>query len=205
MGDPAISFDTGDPAAPYASPEWCLAAHTQNCALKRQVNGEVRRLKYALTSFRDERHYVRLTDRNGDAFVNWEDFVQYPEPQGLGMRADVVRAIVEEQNDARLLRDVVAAVPAAQPAIHPGPGRGKKTESNPHRFTTGSQGRLIARMKRDAPDIAERLAEGEFRSVRAAARAAGIKVEATPLELLRRAWKRASSEERETFKAEINQ
>lgn len=34
---------------------------------------------------------------------------------------------------------------------------------------------LIARLKRDHPDIAQRLADGEFRSVRAAAQAAGFK------------------------------
>lgn len=62
---------------------------------------------------------------------------------------------------------------------------------------------LVARLKRDHPDIVERLAAGEFKSAKAAARAAGIKVDATPLQLLRRTWKRASPAERAVFRGEI--
>ena len=39
---------------------------------------------------------------------------------------------------------------------------------------TGSKDRLAARLKRDHPDIAARLANGEFKSIRAAALDAGI-------------------------------
>jgi len=57
-------------------------------------------------------------------------------------------------------------------------------------------------LKRDAPEFAQRLAAGEFPSARAAAIAAGI-VKPTPeLTILRRAWKRASKQEREIFRAE---
>jgi hypothetical protein len=62
---------------------------------------------------------------------------------------------------------------------------------------------LVARLKRDHPAIAARLANGEFRSARAAARAAGLKVDTPPLTILRRAWEKASAEEREIFFAEI--
>ena len=62
---------------------------------------------------------------------------------------------------------------------------------------------LVAKLKRDAPEIAERLAAGEFKSARAAGIAAGIVTPDAPLTLLRRAWKRASLDERETFRMEI--
>jgi hypothetical protein len=66
-----------------------------------------------------------------------------------------------------------------------------------------SVGYLVAKIKRDAPEFAERLAAGEFASARACARAAGIKVsEDKPLTVLRRAWKRATPTERATFLAE---
>lgn len=75
-------------------------------------------------------------------------------------------------------------------------------------ITTSSLGRgaayIIAKLKRDRPDVAERLAAGEFRSARAAAREAGL-VREHPLTDLRRAWKRASEAERDTFRAEISQ
>lgn len=86
-------------------------------------------------------------------------------------------------------------------------GRPKKGEEKGSVTTFSDVGRgtayLIARLKRDHPDIAARFAAGEFKSARAAARAAGIKVDTPPLQLLRRAWKRATPEERATFRDEI--
>ena len=60
---------------------------------------------------------------------------------------------------------------------------------------------LIARLKRDAPEIADRLIAGEFPSVRAAARAAGMKVDTPAPVLAHRAWKRMTPDERRQFYA----
>jgi len=63
---------------------------------------------------------------------------------------------------------------------------------------------LIARLERDRPDIAERLAKGEFRSVYAAAKEAGFTfMNKQALYQLRCYWRKASAEERATFLAEI--
>jgi hypothetical protein len=194
-------FDVaGDGNAPVDSPAWCRAVHTENCLLKRQVDGEVRRLKYCLIRFRSNQRYLKLTDRDGEAFATWEDFVQYPEPYGLGMRMDVVNAIMCEADDRRLLRDVVEAVPAL--AQHGGDRRDQGSDA------TLPIGRgapyLIARMKRDAPDFADRLATGEFPSARAAALAAGIiKPPPTWPERLRVAWSHCTPEERASFLADV--
>lgn len=73
--------------------------------------------------------------------------------------------------------------------------------------TTSSEGRgaayLAARLKRDHADIAAQLAAGKFKSVRAAAIAAGIVKPPTPLDLLRRDWSKASDVERAEFLAEV--
>jgi hypothetical protein len=57
----------------------------------------------------------------------------------------------------------------------------------------------LARLKRDHPDIAEALVHGEYPSVRAAAKAAGLVSEPTPLETLHRAWRKVSQEDRLRF------
>jgi hypothetical protein len=71
--------------------------------------------------------------------------------------------------------------------------------------TTGEY--LIARIKRDRPDITERLANGEFPSIAAAARAAGIDYQSRrkhyALTMLRSFWRKATEEEREIFRREI--
>jgi hypothetical protein len=62
---------------------------------------------------------------------------------------------------------------------------------------------VLNRLKRKRPDLAEAYARGEYRSVHAAAKAAGWVKESTPLDELRRAWKKASTEERRCFVHEL--
>jgi Arc/MetJ-type ribon-helix-helix transcriptional regulator len=58
---------------------------------------------------------------------------------------------------------------------------------------------LTARIARDRPDILKKMKAGEYKSVRAAARDAGILKLASPFDLLKRAWGKASEEERTAF------
>ena len=62
---------------------------------------------------------------------------------------------------------------------------------------------LTARLKRDHDDIFQRLASGEFPSVRKAAIAAGIVKVATVLERLLKLWEKATEAERRKFKQAI--
>ncbi len=64
---------------------------------------------------------------------------------------------------------------------------------------------LVRRLKRDAPEIAERLARGEFPSARAAGIAAGIVKVPTPLEQIRRLLPRLTADERETLRRELGE
>ncbi len=61
----------------------------------------------------------------------------------------------------------------------------------------------IARLKRDHPAIAAALARGEYPSVRAAAKAAGLVHEPTPLDYLHRYWPQVSPEDRLRFLVEM--
>jgi hypothetical protein len=99
----------------------------------------------------------------------------------------------------------VAALPEAMPHAERGKmgGRGNKARSDRTSFPRGdNDAYLAARLKRDAPDIAARI--DDYPSIRAAALAAGIIRERTPLDVLRSAWRRASPEERARFLAEVN-
>jgi hypothetical protein len=82
----------------------------------------------------------------------------------------------------------------------PGPGRGNKTDNDVIRFRQGNDpDYLTARIARDRPDIHQRMKDGEYRSVRAAAIEAGIIKVPTLLEQTQKLWRKMSDDERQSF------
>jgi hypothetical protein len=84
--------------------------------------------------------------------------------------------------------------------------RPKKDESKGYNVTFkrgNSADYLAGLLKRDHPEIAKGVERGEYKSIRAAAIAAGIVKVKTPLDTLRSTWAKASEEERATFLQEI--
>jgi len=83
-----------------------------------------------------------------------------------------------------------------------------KPSGKPKKGSTSAKTR-VKQLRRDHPEIAERLEKGEFKSVAAACRAAKGKEPdpprktPSPLDLLRKAWSRATPEERRAFLAEV--
>lgn len=106
-------IDIGDPSAPKGSPSWCRACLSSLVMRKKQGQTAISNLKYDLLSFREQEHFQSLTDQDGEPFQTWEDFVQYPEPFGLGMRADVAAAIMAESEGTRAMTN------AADLDVHP--------------------------------------------------------------------------------------
>jgi hypothetical protein len=80
-------------------------------------------------------------------------------------------------------------------------GRSPRTEHEQPMKRGANTAYLTSRLARDHPQILARLQAGEFPSVRAAAKAAGLIPERTPLEQLERAWRQAPPEDRATFLA----
>ena len=84
---------------------------------------------------------------------------------------------------------------------------GKKIDPHDNIMKVGPQGTsqsyLLRAIARRAPDVLTAYEQGKFKSVRAAAIAAGIIKVPTPLDQLRKDWKKASAAEQETFRAEI--
>jgi hypothetical protein len=200
--------DIGNPDAPYGSREWCSAMrlHIQNGI--DEAKSRVSHIRFSLKSTRDEAHFVSLQDKDGNKFSSWEDFCQYPRPWGLGFSVEVANAIIEERNGDRLISCVAADTMArAQPArAHGGDRKSEKVKDQDSDTTLIGRGAdyLAARIKRDHPDIAQAVERGEYRSMRQAALAAGIVKQSTPLDTLRRAWAKASEDERAAFRDEID-
>ena len=158
-------------------------------------------LQSRLSDFQQQQYFAKLADRDGTTFATWEDFVQYPEPYGLGMRADVAAAIMVERDKRKLLRDVAEAVAQARQEADERPatgGRPKKTvDINPLVKGGTSAVYRLRRIARLKPDVLAAFERGEFPSVDAAFR------HAFALADLRKAWKCASDADRATFLAEI--
>lgn len=91
-------------------------------------------------------------------------------------------------------------------------GQGTRTDQLPYNIRKSSDGGgdggtsaayLLRRLAREHADVLDAYERGEFSSVRAAAKAAGIVKDPTPLRLLQKAWAKASAEERAAFRDEI--
>jgi hypothetical protein len=102
-----------------------------------------------------------------------------------------------------LKRARLDGVPAL--AAHGEIGRGRSRGANGNsKRGTNSAPYLVRRLKRDDPEIIAGLATGAYRSVRAAALAAGIVKPCLAFDDLKQAWAKASAEEREAFLREVN-
>lgn len=176
-------IDIGNPDAPKGSEPWCRSFHQTICRLKREGQFAVSNLKYSLRDFHDGKHFARLTDPEGSPFKTWDSFVQCREPYGLGMKPEVARAIMTEQDDSRLLRDVLGQREIGIEGGKAGPGRGKKTTDSVSRFSHGnSRAYILARLDRDGhASLAAKVRAGTM-SANAAAITAGFRKASTPLD-----------------------
>jgi hypothetical protein len=164
--------DIGDPSAPVGSPAWCKYAHIGLREQKQRAQSQVSSLKYGLISFKNDGRWNQLTDQTGHRFISWENYITCPEPWGLGMRLDIARAVMQEQDDTALLGDVMRRAEQAQkldtatPDLK-APHRPKKS-GNKNSVTRVSVGEsndaayALARLRKDRPDIHERVLAGEI-------------------------------------------
>jgi hypothetical protein len=160
--------DIGDPKAPMGSPAWCKSAHVNLCTLKRHTHLAVSNLKYTLMEFRDLERWKKLTDKSGQPFMSWEDYLQYPEPDGLGMPAASAKLVIEELDDSKLLGDVLGA--------HGGKRvKGQKQGDNVTLKRGNARAYILARLDRDGFGNLAAAVRAKELSANAAAEKAGFR------------------------------
>ena len=196
----AILFDPGDLSAPKGSMAWVRAVHIE---AKQALNDAATTKEHVMSwvnALRENNHFRLLQDANGRQFMLWEEFCTTAQPIGLGYSPDAIEAIIAERASIEALAETT------RKARDEKGGRPEK-HSDKLGLPTGSTNakRLTARIARDRPDILVRMKAGEFKSVRAAAREAGLVRDPSPLDLLRKAWKKASADERIAFKRWITE
>jgi hypothetical protein len=133
-----------------------------------------------------------------------DGYFQYAAGTGCDDLAKLVSAFKgDDYSLVRALRKATAIGEAAIAEQNTG-GRGKPVDDINRITSKGtSAAYLLRRLARERPDILDAYEGGEFATPTAAARAAGFNVDVPPLVKLRRAWRRASPEDRAAFLAEI--
>lgn len=200
----------GDARAPLGSEEWAKRWRLEFHGAAIDPNPELVTSQYRLGE--KFRAWEKLTDRNGKPFPTFDAFCEAPMPYGAGVSPRRVRAYIA------MVEGKAAALEFAASTATPAPShsdsavarvaKGKKgfkpasnigdNITNAKRGSTGAE-YLTARIARDAPAVLERMKRGEFKSVRAAARAAGILKPIDPVRVAVRVVAKMTTEQRAAF------
>lgn len=201
-------MDTGDLAAPKGTPSWCLAVREEARAALQSAKSTREQVQSWVAALREDDRFRQLTDARGDRFLTWDAFCQEPPPHGFGMTAQEVEELIASKPPAQRMAADLDVKPLAKHGNQEGENnsrnRDDKIKSVPSPSGT-SVSYLVRRLKRDAPEVAEALARGEYRSARAAGIAAGIVKVPTRLEVAKKDYLKLSKKERERFIAWIGE
>lgn len=190
--------DIGREDAPPGSRDWCSRVRLQIAMRLYEAKSTVSQVRFSLKSMRDERHFTKLQDRHGRDFETWEAFCSSPRPWGLEIPPEVADQIIAEPDDGRRVGEMIEMMRGAVPLAGHGEignGRGRVDDV---KSTQGGNSApyLAARLKRDHPEIAAAVERGEYRSMRAAAKAAGIVKPQDPVRIIQNAWGKADPDQR---------
>ena len=146
------------------------AAHRKALAYKHDVSFAAVGLRDYLKELQDDVAWQNLRDRKGALFSAWEDYCQYPEPLGLGMKTVEAAAILAEPDGSSRTIAVVLGKHGGDRVserVIRGSLDRKPAAEMPRRVRT------LARLRRDDPEMAERVEAGELTANAAAEPRAG--------------------------------
>jgi len=192
----------GDATAPMGSEQWAKAVRYRIQSGLHDITFASNRLEGYIGSMQETGAFRLLHKPDGAQFLLWEDFCTTKQPHGLGYSPAHISGIIAERKTVEALAAKAEETPLAQ---HGELGRGRDNRvDNVNSNEAGNSATYISRrIARDRPDILQRMKDGEFPSVRAAAIEAGIVKVPTALDLLKRAWAKATDQERAAFVTEV--
>lgn len=200
------AWTAGDPNAPKGSKPWAEYVALKIYGSLRSTEADIDILEQWIEMFRRESAFQHITGPDGEAFESFEDFCLARYPYGLGYSRDAIDRIIGERRAAQSKDRVKAAAEAATSEVLP---RGqpkvmsncditsqgeRAAENGVSRYTAWKH----ARLARERPDLLEDVRAGRM-STHAAAVAAGIVRQPSPLEKAQRAFERLEGEERAAF------
>lgn len=170
--------EVGSLDAPPGSREWAIAVRHELQGRLSDERASAAALKGMLSLMAEHEGWKELSGPAGKPFRTFEQFCLARHPFGLGYDLAAINRIVAD----REVRDARQVALEAQPVGAHGGDR-KSAEASAHQpyndkvdsdSAGAGAGYLAARLKRDRPDILDRVISGELPSMRAAAKEAGI-------------------------------
>ena len=177
----------GDSSAPVGSKEWLDYVVNYAKSTARDVSAKCGDLQKILRTMQE------CDAHKAAGFASFEIFLS----RRVGISADQAKAVLDARPSVKIAAVLAKAQHARTQAVEVRQG------AHHDNVMMNKQGNgseyLLRRLAKTAPDFLDRYEAGEFKSVRAASIAAGhIKV-ATVLEVLEKAWAKATAAERATF------
>ena len=177
----------GDWQAPQGTEEWAKAVRLRMLSVVKSLPLYPNSMRELVESMREHQGWKVLRRADGKIFRTFEEFCAHPQPHGLGKPWREIKPFVQAAlgGNAAVVAAVTTRAEAAPTLSDAGKlgGRPKKdcvpredkAADNTKRLRYGTDPEyLAARIARDAPQVLEDMKAGKFKSVRAAAKAAGI-------------------------------
>ena len=193
-------FDAGT-VAPFGSEPWAVECRQKlQQAVDRAVGGQFE-FDRDLRKFWEHQGWRVLKNQDGEVFQSFRQFAMAQRPEGLHLSSHTYKGLMRDID--KVLVEVAEHAEAQTLPKHGEIGKGRIRDYNIISNKGTSIDYLAARIARDRPDILERMKAGDYTSVRAAAKDAGIVKDPTPLQRIQAAWKHASLEDKQKIVAWI--
>jgi hypothetical protein len=143
----------------------------------------------------EEEQWKQCSDRHGNPFTSFEAFVTHQLWEGLESSVDDLKVFCRKRDDVRqLIDEAVGAAPAHV-------GRGHPNSFDIIKPIGGTNPTyILKRLKRDRPDLADKVVRGEL-SAHAAAIEAGFRKRLTPFETITKLLPKLTADERRALRA----
>ncbi len=171
----------------------------ENCQL---LSGEANKKKGAthFTLRKWQQRFIRAWDRVRTGEVvqlnSLRELIASAPLKGWGEDPKRVEAIIRDDPEAlTLFREVMKGNHGGNTSIVSNINNDKRSAGTTRSYT-------LSRLQRQAPELFKRVCDGEM-SANAAAIEAGFRKKDTPLDLLHRAWKKATAKEKRQFLKEV--
>lgn len=183
--------------APVGSEAWAQRLRLELQAMVKELPYYAERVKRYIDLITERSAWTLMNRADGSRFSSFDDFCQTAEPYGLGRSPTEIRAYLEARFGKHATR-VMTTKPAQ--AV----GTNRHTSSGDNITSKGTSAAYrVSVLKRDFPNIADAYAAGEFPSVAAAWRAAGLEKPRDPVAVILKLTKKLTAADRKRLRSEL--